>query len=376
MRAFRLLALGALALSATACTLWFALDHPYDGLGAEGGTDAESDALSTDGGVPDASAPSFVPVASGVGSIAAYGDVLYANVSGELWTCDDAGCATLQALVHVDASTPLPPGLAVDDAGVFWVTGNGIWGASLDGSGAGLVIQDDNNPRVVATDGPRVSWTTQDDAGGSVVRSCATPRKGGVACKFLKIGIGDAGAGASGIGGPEELVDAAANVDNAKLAAGSGFVVWVQNPPGNEIMTYTPVDGGSWTPINPMLDQAIGKQSNTTLVANDGPAVFFSFYDGSGSNDFALERSRYPTDTQGTELASGTPKQSNCLGAGAGVVAYCPSNKNVIVLDENDGGAVLTIPLGDAGNGLAVTATPTQVFYLDKNHDLWRFPRN
>jgi hypothetical protein len=377
----RKLAVTALAFSASACTIWYALSDPYDGLGPQDGqADVQlDDATPVDSG-PDAGLPALTQIATGVGAIAVFGDTLYANASGDLETCTDAACATLKPLVPVDASTPFPPGLAADDVGVFWVTGSGIWAASLDGTDAGLVIQDDNNPQVLAADGPRVSWTTQNDAGAPVIHSCAMARKGGIACKFTKpVGGPDAGSGASGSGGAVELVDAASSVDNSQLASGAGFVVWVARQ-GNETITYTPVDGGAWSTVSSVNDTDFaGTASTTTLIAHDGPTVVYSFYNRSGNNPFVLERSQYPANDQGAYLTSGLqhPNKSDCIGAAAGLAAYCPTANAIDLVDEDGGGSVSNIPLGAAIAPLnGVVATSAFVFVLDSQHTLFKYPRN
>jgi len=388
VRLIRRLTAAALAVSVSACSLWFALSDPYAGLGAEGGADAKpdldgepADGASPDGG-PDDSGPDVVSVSlttvtSGVGSIAVFGDTLYANTNGQLSVCTDAACSSLKVIVPVDASITDPPGLAVDDAGAFWVAADGIWSAWFDGTNAGLVIKDSNNPKVLAADGPRLSWTTQDDAGNTVINSCGVARS---KCSFNKATGPDGGpGGASGAGNPIQIVGPGSDIDNTQLAAGHGFVLWVKST--DATMTYSPVDGGASEPINPATDDVFfsGIASTTTLVANDGPIVVYSFFSKAGNNPYVIERSQYPTNDQGAAVTPGkiNTNKDNCFGAANGVVAYCPTGNQMVLLDEGDGGQVLAVPIGTVASPLDdVVATSHWIFLLDNNHVLYRYPRN
>jgi len=373
VRAFRLLALGALAVSATACTLWFALDHPYDGLGAEGGADAspDLDVQPSEGGPADASDIPPLRIPSNVSALAVYGDTLYANGLGQVYVYDeDAG--TLDLLVAHDASTNEFKGIAVDDAGIFWTADDGIWFANLNGGGVppSPPISDPNNPQVLAADGPRLSWTTNSDA-GIVIHSCKNARIAN-GCRFATIG----GPSPIGDGGPSELVGADADVDPGTLGAGLGYVAWVSTQTND--VEITSVTNNATSAIAPANDKTFNNNSSdNTWVGNDGPTIFWSFQNGT-TNQLIVRRGNGAGDTTGTVVMSmpkGAPK-SFCFAATAGSAVVCPLKATAVLVDAYDASAQQTIDLGDAGTPIAVAATSKWLFVIDSQYALWRFARN
>ena len=362
MRFFRPIACAALVSSASACTIWYLATDPYK----DAGSDAQTPDSQPDIAASDASSdapPQLELIESNVGSIAAYGDTLYANIDGALWTCNDVtGCASAP-IVPADASVSFPLGIAANDGGVFWVEGNGIWCADLDGAGAALVIKDSNNPSVLALDGPRVSWTTQLD-GGAVVNSCKIARKG---CNFGDSGI------QTGSGGPSQLVAASANINNSKLAAAPGYVISVLDSTGPQTMTITPVDGGAPFLLDFANDSIFKKTSDKTLVANDTKNAYFSVYH-KADDTFIVEQVTIPPANVNTRISQGLSGTHNyCLGAGAGIVGYSTATKTLITR-TTDGDAGQNIPLG-ANAAMAMTATNVWVYILDTSGALYRYPR-
>jgi hypothetical protein len=366
VRFFRPIACAALVSSASACTILYAFGNFYPDADAAAAADAGE-------GGADVVAPQLVRMTLGVGSVVAYGDTLYANVGGALEACDDdGGCAALSPLVPAEAGVTDPPGIAANDGGVYWVQGNGVWAALLDGTSAAHVITDPNNAQVLALDGERVSWTTQNLSGNVVIHSCMHPRS---FCGFPLGGPKDGGplldsGGFTGGGSPAQIVGPDAGVDNQYLAAGSGYVAWVNVSTTHlELTTIS----GSTTDIDPK-STAIANASDITMVTSEGPAVFVSFHDDVHGT-WAVFAVASPTALGSSPTGViGNSNQSFCLTASNGLIGYSTS-KNTLDVIAPDGGSAGSIPLGDAAAAQTFAATTHYFFVLDKTHALYRYPR-
>jgi hypothetical protein len=367
VRLLRPIACVALVSSASACTLWLLGTDPF----AEKDSDASADSDLSDVMTTDAPNSSIQPMYAGVHAIASFNDVLYANIGGVLYSCKDTdttSCSTLNVLVPVDAGVPTPVGLSASSAGVFWVTGDGIWFAGLDGTGAHKAITDVNNPGALAADGQRLSWTTL-HAGSVVINTCKVATTAG--CAF----DGGVSSGTS----QAQLVGPDANIDNKQLAAGPSYVAWATTDK-NSLFKLTSVDGGVTFSYDSQFT-ALQDPSDNTWVTNDGPNVFVSFQNKADGRFVVYQTSPALNvlDASPTGGRVNGVNRNYSTSASAGVIGY-GARVNVVIVFPEDGAAGSTELDWDGGTGasaqsLAFAATTHFYFLLAADYSLYRFAR-
>lgn len=379
MRLFRPIACAALVSSASACTLWYLASDPYkdaDSSADAQGADAQADVQAVDVG-PDAFSTTFQFAKAGVDAITVFQDTdtLYAKVGREIYTCTPTCSAMPVAVADAAAGGS---GIAVNDSGLAWTVQGGIFIADVDGGNVREPITDGNNPEIVVADGPRLSWTTMNDAGAPLINSCANPRQNGK-CMFAGIvGGPDGGAPApKGDGGPVTLVGPDADVDPDKLAAGPTFVAWVSAT--EQAVTFTYVNNTFKAPPVPGMDGEYNQASTNTHVAGEWPRVFYSYYYSPGDqpNQLLVRREALPTDPTGTDVYRNKNMARNyCLAAGGGVVVTggtktsANSNGSLLVVDETDATAPTQLYFDNEAGAIACAATSQYVFVIDNAYQL------
>jgi hypothetical protein len=241
--------------TATACSIWAAIDDPYkSGSGITGAGDSSIKGPADAGNPNGMFAPKVIDAGFNAFAIAAYGDNTYAlEAHGQVfaaydastrftsfWTGDAGGVPTIQR-----------NGIAASASGVFWTLSNGVRYCAIDGGACGSLVSWDSG--AIAASDSLVAWV---DTSG--VRVCSMPVGGCI---------------------PTTL---SASRSAAHLAAGpNGSVAWTNggmtihlgNGQGNFVVDEQ-------YPVAALATDAIGQE----LYWQGPGALGFLEFDGGGSN--------------------------------------------------------------------------------------------
>jgi hypothetical protein len=217
MHATRLIAVPAV-VAFTGCTIWEALDNPWNGLGNGDGSladvlgdgpsdastsDGRSDGASSDGsgenpdsdGSPEPDACSLTDAGSttiriGDGgttaqSIAMQGDNLVVlDTSGNVWACQDEACCAAMKPIWMESSASGPTSgtyspvgdIAATDAGPYWTFNHGM-SSGIRGPDTSVVVNGDASLNAIAVTGNQLAWTFGNDPSGTNegISACTLP---------------------------------------------------------------------------------------------------------------------------------------------------------------------------------------------------------
>jgi hypothetical protein len=350
----------ACACLSGACTVWYLIDDPYQGLGTDAGFDVVSFDASFDA-APDSC--SVCTIGSHVSAITTYGDLVYVNEYGNLGVCADEACsAGPNIIVNVPGAGTSPfIGIAVDSTGVVWTSTDGIYHATLDGGVAIATIHDYASPQVVGLDGPRVYWTAFDDAGATNIRTCPNAVIG---CTATMTGSLITGGGAT-------LVDAGANALQDKLAVAPSQVAWVSRVGGEALVNMTSLGGGTTTLSAQMTVVQLMGPANNAAVASDGLAFYWAFY---RNGQVAVQTgSTFPYPTL---IAQNAPSKTL-----SNLFVYATSNLVAVAFQKDTleyaPSVTSTSPTQVSINGTVTGAAATSnfLFMLDQSGNLYRATR-
>jgi hypothetical protein len=169
------------------CTLWLALECPYDcdKVDAQGADVVANDAandVAHDGGCSGPYATSLdgvhcldtLDVGEPVAAVVAYGTSIFVlGSSGAVYRCSDVLCSSVPVISPTDAG-PAHFGIAAAvDGGVFWAAGTASSAVILDGvSGKpAATAADPAYATALAASGSSLFWT-QSQGGGKGIRTC------------------------------------------------------------------------------------------------------------------------------------------------------------------------------------------------------------
>jgi hypothetical protein len=280
--------------SATACSIWAALDNPYkiEPMAHPDGSDAAPSELADAG---DADAPpgpnrvvdaGFAPYA-----IAVYGDTVYAvDERVQIHAAYDAGTnfTTFWAGDGGDTFLLQANAIAASQAGVFWTVAAGVRYCAVDGGGCGFLASA-TTPQAIAASDSVVAWI--DSIG---VRACTMPL---AVCNPVVL---------------------AASRGARHLAAGpGGAVAWSD---GGTTIHFANSAGNSAIDVAPHDVSVVATDSTSGNLYWEGQdAVGFVHFDGTGDTISA----NLTSGSRPTELFAARGVVYWSLHPTNGVVSYC-----------------------------------------------------
>ncbi len=319
-RAVRL-AVAAATASASACSIWAAIDDPYKSEeSAYGGRDASADGPAdgpVDANGPDAAAiavirvvdAGFVPYA-----IAARGDTVYlVDDRARVHVAYDAGTTFMPFWTGDGGDTFLPTNrIAVSASDVYWTVSKGVRYCAADGGGCGI-LPSESAPTSIAASDPVVAWVD-----GTGVRVCTTPP---AVCKPATL----AGSkGALGVAaGPDGYVAWTSGGESIHVTKGEESSVISLPYQASVLATEGTSDDLYWEG-----QYAVGvvrfdgtASTNSPLASGSKPTQLFAargivFWSLTGSPPTSVSYCRFDTTTSCTphDLASGLSGRTTNLG--------------------------------------------------------------